>query len=129
MEWTFPISPVAASRPRVSRHGAYLTGPYKVFREEMVEMVPLILGESYVPQSGPLKVDLELYVKRPKRTKLGAPRGDIDNFIKAVFDSMNGWVWEDDTQIEELYATKQWTRPKNGGYFVLGIDKLEEDKT
>jgi Holliday junction resolvase RusA-like endonuclease len=126
MEWTFPISPVAASRPRVSRHGAYFAGPYKRFREEMIELVPTVIGESFNPYTEPLRVDLEFYVTRPKKTKLEAPRADIDNFLKAVLDSLNTWVWEDDTQIREVYATKQWASPDEDGYFVLGIDKIKE---
>jgi hypothetical protein len=39
MEWTFNISPVAASRPRVSKWGAYYTGPYKEFKEKASEEV------------------------------------------------------------------------------------------
>ena len=124
-EWLFPISPVAASRPRVSRHGAYFAGPYKKFRQEMAEIVPMLLGTSFIPYTTPLKTDIEFYVTCPKKTKLGAPRADIDNFIKAVLDCMNGFLWEDDTQIREIYATKQWTEPKKQGYFIIGVDELE----
>ena len=67
-EWTFPISPIAASRPRVSKHGAYYKGPYKIFRQEMVELIPEVLGDAFVPFSCPLQVDLELFIKRPKQT-------------------------------------------------------------
>tara|TARA_R100000995_G_C3457836_1_gene111514 strand:- start:84 stop:458 length:375 start_codon:yes stop_codon:yes gene_type:complete len=124
MEWQFPISPVAASRPRVSKHGAYFAGPYKKFRQEMIELVPMLLGESFVPLIGSLEVDLELYVTRPKKTKLVAPRADIDNYIKAVFDCFNKKLWEDDTQILKVYATKQWTNPKQQGYFVIGVNQI-----
>ena len=123
-EWTFPISPIAASRPRVSRHGAYFKGPYKTFRQEMVELVPEILGTSFTPLTKELSVDLELYIKRPKVTKLTNPRADIDNFCKAVFDSLNGYLWEDDKQIIKLYATKSWAGKGEEGYFVLGVDEL-----
>jgi Holliday junction resolvase RusA-like endonuclease len=127
-EWTFPISPIAASRPRVSRRGAYFAGPYKYFRKEMVEITPIILGNSFMPIEGPLKVDLELFVKRPKKTKLGSPKADIDNYIKAVLDSLNKKLWLDDTQIEEIYAVKQWARPQQQGYFTIGVNKIREVK-
>ena len=121
MEWSFPISPVAASRPRVSKHGAYFAGPYKNLRREAAEIVDNVLGE-WEPLSGPLTVDLELFIGRPKTTKLDAPKADIDNFVKAIFDVMNGRLWEDDSQVIKLYATKQWAEDANG-YFVLGINK------
>ena len=123
-EWLFPVSPVAASRPRVSRRGAYFSGPYKYFRAEMAEVVPLILGESFEPFSGQLKVDIEFYVRQPKKTKLFAPKADIDNFLKATLDVMNQRLWVDDTQIVEIYATKQWARPQEEGYFTIGVDEL-----
>tara|TARA_R100000664_G_C2723293_1_gene116057 strand:+ start:562 stop:945 length:384 start_codon:yes stop_codon:yes gene_type:complete len=122
MEWKFPISPVAASRPRVSKHGAYFTGAYKEYRKVMLDLVPETLGE-FEPLTYPLSVDLELYVKRPKTTKLEAPRADIDNYLKAIFDSMNGFLWEDDTQIRQVYATKQWAKPGEDGYFIIGVNE------
>ena len=127
-EWTFPISPIAASRPRVSRHGAYYAGPYKYFRKECAEVIPLVIGEHFVPYDVPLKVDIELFVKRPKKTKLGAPKADIDNYVKAVLDSLNDKLWIDDTIIYEIYAVKQWARPKQNGYFTVGVDKLRRKK-
>ena len=127
MEWSFPISPVAASRPRVSKHGAYFTGPYKKFRADMVELIPEIIGNAFVPYDMPLSVDVEIYVKQPKKTKLTAPRGDIDNYLKAIFDSLNGWLWEDDKQINTVYATKQWAPARyDGGYFTIGVGKIDE---
>tara|TARA_B100001094_G_C17871789_1_gene642475 strand:+ start:359 stop:736 length:378 start_codon:yes stop_codon:yes gene_type:complete len=123
-EWLFPISPVAASRPRVSRHGAYFTGPYKKFRQEMTDLVPLILGQSFIPLEGPLQVDVEFFIKRPQRTKLHAPKADIDNYVKSVLDCMNKKLWVDDTQIIKLYAIKQWARKQQEGYFTIGVDKL-----
>tara|TARA_R100000654_G_scaffold1725_6_gene6362 strand:- start:1307 stop:1684 length:378 start_codon:yes stop_codon:yes gene_type:complete len=123
-EWSFPISPVAASRPRVSRRGAYFTGPYKEFRKDMIEIVYIVLGDEFVPFSGPLRVDIEFYCKRPKKTKLSAPRADIDNYIKAALDSLNTHLWEDDTQIQQIYAAKQWAEPGAEGYFTVGVDQL-----
>jgi len=123
-EWTFPISPIAASRPRVSKHGAYFRGPYKKFRHDMTEIVEEVLGYGFKPIEEDLIVDLELVITRPKQTKLTAPRADIDNFIKAVFDSLNGYLWEDDRQVLKLYAIKQWAEEGEEGYFTIGVDKL-----
>tara|TARA_R110002020_G_scaffold283736_1_gene499390 strand:+ start:625 stop:957 length:333 start_codon:yes stop_codon:yes gene_type:complete len=105
----------------VSKHGAYFAGPYKIFRREAAEIVDNVLG-NWEPLSGPLTVDLEMFVARPKTTKLDRPKADIDNFVKAVFDVMNGRLWDDDSQVIRLYATKQWAEDSNG-YFVLGINK------
>ena len=125
MEWNFPISPIAASRPRVSKHGAYFAGAYKKFRTAMIDLVPEVIGDNYEPSTSLLKVDLELYITRPKTTKLLTPRADIDNFIKAIFDSVNGWVWEDDKQVIEVYATKSWASEGEDGYFILGVEDVQ----
>ena len=126
MEWVFPISPIAASRPRVSKHGAYFTGAYKRFRKDMIGLIPSVIGDDFIPLEGQLKVDVELYITQPQRTKLMGPRADIDNFIKAVFDSLNGWLWEDDKQIIQVYATKEWALKDQDGYFVLGVEEAEQ---
>ena len=123
-EWVFPISPVAASRPRVSRHGAYFAGPYKVFRSECVDIIDFVLGPDFQPYEEPIKVDVELFIRRPKTTKLDMPKADIDNFLKAVFDSLNKKLWVDDNIIQSVYATKQWADKGEDGYFTVGVDKL-----
>jgi len=124
-EWIFPINPTAASRPRVSFKGghAYFTGPYKRFREEMVDLVPQVIGD-HSPFTGDISVTVEFMAKRPKTTKLSAPRGDIDNYLKAAFDAMNGLVFDDDKQIVICHARKSWT-PSNEdeGYIKVSIEE------
>ena len=91
----------------------------------MIEIIPLILGERWIPLDGPLKVDLKLYITTPKKTKLAAPRADIDNYVKSIFDSMNSKCWVDDTQIIEVYAIKHWAHPKQRGHFTMQVTELE----
>jgi Holliday junction resolvase RusA-like endonuclease len=96
----------------------------------MVDIVVDVLGHDFIPIEGDLSVDLELVITRPKQTKLTAPRADIDNFVKAVFDALNGYLWEDDRQILKLYAVKQWAEVGEEGYFTIGVDRLVyRDKT
>jgi len=123
MELTFPVSPVAASRPRMSRYGTYYAGAYKRFRNEAADIIIDVLGANFKPLEGKLNVDVECYCTRPKTTKLECPRGDIDNIAKAVLDSLNGKLWKDDSQIVRLHVTKQWASPGEPGYFTLGVEK------
>jgi Holliday junction resolvase RusA-like endonuclease len=118
MKWKFPISPVAASRPRVSKWGTYFTGTYKQFRADAKPVVLNAIG-GWKPTDKQLKVILELYPTRPKTSKLKYPRPDIDNYIKSIFDLCNGIIWNDDVQIIEVKATKQWAR--GDGYFTMEI--------
>lgn len=126
MNWKFNIQPVAASRARIGKWGAYYTGPYKDFREQAKEKVEETLGPNHKPLLGHLAVSIEIYVGRPKSTKLDYPKPDIDNYVKAVLDVLNGLMWEDDSQIISVYATKQWAEENEEGYFTIEVnnDKL-----
>lgn len=122
----FPICPVAASRPRVSKYGhAYFSGPYKAFKERCTGIVPTTLGPDFEPVSERLRVNVECVVTRPKTTKLCTPRGDVDNFAKACLDALNGRLWVDDKQIEELTISKRWAdEPGVEGYFEVTIEEI-----
>ena len=125
MEWIFHINPTAASRARVSFKGGhgYFVGPYKRFREEMATLVPTVIGD-HVPYTGDISVTVEFMAKRPKTTKLSSPRGDIDNYLKAAFDSMNGKVFDDDKQIVICHARKAWTPShEDEGYIKVSIEE------
>jgi Holliday junction resolvase RusA-like endonuclease len=123
-EATFPINPVAASRPRVTTKGhSYYAGPYKNFRKDIQPLIEE-LAKGFVPLVGPLSVDVDIWVQRPKSTKLLSPRADIDNYLKAIFDSFNGILWEDDSQITIVHAMKAWTESNEvEGSFDIRIEK------
>ena len=84
-EFFFPVEPVPASRPRVSRWGTYYGKRYEKFRKDMREVLRPIDLE---PLAGDLEVTIEFIVSPPKTTKRTNPVGDIDNFIKGPLDSM-----------------------------------------
>ena len=120
MQWVFPISPVAASRPRVSKWGSYYTGPYKTFRQDVQPVIVDVLGE-WTPMSGPIEVDIGVYPTKPRTSKLDYPRPDVDNYVKSVLDSCNGIVWLDDSQIVKIVARKEWAEQ---GYFTMEVNEL-----
>lgn len=105
--YTFPIDPVAASRPRVSRYSTYYTGKYAEWRKDF----PKILSDIKLstPTDQALEVTLKFFVKAPAKTELNYPDPDIDNYQKALFDSCNGFLWKDDRQIVRLRdVEKMW---------------------
>ena len=123
MKWRFPISPVAASRPRVSRWGSYYTGAYKTFRADAKPIVEEVT-KGVTPTADKLKVWVECFVTKPATTKLSAPRPDVDNYLKSIFDLLNGVIWEDDSQIVFVQASKAWS--DNDGYFTVKVQKVKE---
>jgi len=118
VEFTLPGSPVPASRPRIrtfrSKAGktissAYYAGAYKTYLDEAPKAIPEspILFE----KSCPLRVTVEFHCKTPLKPTNPYPKADIDNYVKAILDVIgkNGTYWNDDVQVAELIATKQYS--------------------
>ena len=122
LELTFPVSPVAASRPRVGRHGSYYAGAYRRFGNEAGAVVDKVLGK-IKPLEGQLNVDVKCFCTRPKTTKLDAPKSDVDNLAKAVLDILNKKLWIDDSQIINLFISKEWAPPGKPGWFTVAVEK------
>jgi len=101
----FPIEPVPASRPRVTKWGVYYGKRYTKFRKEAESVAPEVYSGQ--PLSGTLEISVWFYCKRPKSTKRAEPRGDVDNYLKTL-DVLNGIVWKDDDQIKRITAVKRW---------------------
>jgi Holliday junction resolvase RusA-like endonuclease len=113
------LAPVPASRPRTTKFGTYYTGPYKRWRKDADEAIP----EAGVPFEGNLNVTLDLVCHKPKTTKRDCPRGDIDNYIKAVLDALTKkGYWNDDDQIIHIYAHKRWPEPQEEPHFTVRIE-------
>jgi len=122
----FDINPVPASRPRVSKWGTYYGKTYKAFRAAFAAEVEEFRKDFRPLLADKLKVKAVFNVVRPKTTKLVHPRGDIDNYLKALFDSCNEFTWRDDIQIAEVWAHKQWSEDE--GYITLDIEELPDEE-
>ena len=82
------------------------------------------IPEAEVTWQGNLSVTLDLVADKPKTTKRDNPRGDIDNYIKAVLDALTKkGYWNDDDQIVHLYAHKRWPDPTEVPHFTVRIEQ------
>ena len=116
----FNISPIPASRPRVTRWSTYYNKKYTAFREQMIELTK---DSKAIPLEGNIYAQLVFNIPIPKSwpkwkkaTKIGAycdNNADIDNYCKAILDSLNGIYYEDDRQIVMLKATMYWSETPN----------------
>lgn len=108
--FSLALSPVPASRPRVTRWGAYYAPTYKKWRAEALPLAEKYDGPKH---EGPLAVFVENIVARPKTSKLTHPRGDVDNYAKGPLDTLNDTnrAWVDDNQIVFLAVTKRFAQP------------------
>ena len=123
---TLYLEPVAQSRPRFARRGrgvvAYEKKEMKAWRAECSKLIREAF-ESKKMIKGPLKIGVTFYIAPPKyisskkklREKLEAEeifcgkKPDIDNYLKALLDSMTGIVFKDDGQVVECSAKKLYS--------------------
>ena len=120
------LEPMAQSRPRFARRGrgvvAYERKEMKVWRAECSKLIKENLKAGELIET-PLKIDATFYIQPPKyissrrrlRGKLEAEeifcskKPDIDNYLKALLDSMTGIVFKDDGQVVECRARKLYS--------------------
>lgn len=119
--FVIPGIPVAKGRPRLTTRGGFARAytPDKTRRfETMVADVARAAIGPIDPYSGAVELEAHFSLPIPKswnkRDKAAAMAGtlrpqskpDIDNFLKAIADGMNGIVYVDDCQIVSARLTK-----------------------
>lgn len=105
---TFPINPVAKERPRTSFYSGSIYTPARtcIFENHVKKLARMQFKNSLI--TFPMSVKIIFRLEKPKSVKRDYPsvRPDIDNYIKAVLDALQGIVFKDDGQIIKLYAEK-----------------------
>ncbi len=116
-----PGVPVAKGRPRFTRSGRSYTPSKTRSYEDLVVMEAKLTMMGSAPLDGALNVCVCVHLPIPrgwsrKKTaaaKLGevlpTARPDIDNFIKAALDGLNGVAFRDDSQVVCLSARKTYS--------------------
>lgn len=91
--WTrivLPYPPSAnAAYPNSPKRGRYLSAHGKIYKRAVAT---ICLAIRLRPLTGRVHVLVDLY--RPQKS------GDVDNFVKVVFDSLKPDAWHDDAQIK-----------------------------
>lgn len=119
-----PGPPVAKGRPRISTRGGFARAytPAKTQRYE-----DLIKSRAYDAMAGAppldeaLAVDVTAFVAPPQslsKAKMAEAlagerkpltRPDLDNYVKAALDGMNGIVFRDDSLVTDLAVSKRYS--------------------
>lgn len=82
----------------------YMTAKGKAQKEDYgYQVLQQVKKTKWKMTDKPLSVSIELYL--PDKRK-----NDIDNFNKIIFDSLTGIVWNDDSQIQRLFITKEYDK-------------------
>ena len=92
------------------------------------------------PFAGPVSIDLVFIMPRPKGhfgtgknsqvIKESAPsrhvsKPDLDKLVRCVKDALTNVVWNDDSQVYELTATKQYETISRGTGVKIAIRRIE----
>jgi len=116
MKLVLNIEPKPQSRPRFARRGNFTTTYEDKDMRSWRNQCQLLIANQYMGQSileGVLKARVRFYIKPPqyiskvKRNQQAlldeiipvGKKPDIDNYEKALYDSMSGIVFQDDGQI------------------------------
>jgi Holliday junction resolvase RusA-like endonuclease len=113
---TFNLAPVVASRPRVTRWSTFFPKKYAQFKEDMLELTKDI---TFTPTQKLIYVQVTFYVAMPKswskkkktekNGKFCDNNADIDNYCKAILDSLEGVYFENDKQVAMIRAMKYYS--------------------
>lgn len=114
-----PALAVAKARARITKSGhAYTPEKTKSFEAEL-RWHWQKGGHSMIPRTA-TAVEILCYLPKPKTAKktqlFPITRPDLDNYAKAILDGLNGFAWEDDSQVCDLRIGKRyasgWGSPK-----------------
>jgi len=126
-----PIKPTATPRAKITTRGGFGRGYYPKKYTQYMDTIALLVksemnkqGVEMIPEGEIVSIGLIFSLNRPKshyRTgkysmerKEVSPKGhvkkpDLDNLIKGVLDSLNGFLFHDDSQIVQISAFKKYS--------------------
>lgn len=88
----------------------YLPAKTRDAMDNMRAQIVSQLPSDFIPYESPIAVHIQVFRSKPKSAKKTvkhpSKRPDLDNYIKAILDSMNTIVFQDDAQICYLEASK-----------------------
>lgn len=113
MEITLDIEPVPWQRPGFNKNKkrAYTQKNTRQFKKLIEQMIWIQTRKYPFILKGRLNLTCAFYLTREPSVRRKSPctKPDLDNLLKAVLDSMEGYVYKNDSQItkyaiEKLYA-------------------------
>ena len=111
IEFTVQGTPIPKQSYRAVKGGGYLY-PRVVAWQQLVSTFARQAMAGIPPMKGDLAMTIQ-FVLPDRRRK------DLDNLNKAIFDSCNGIVFEDDSQVVDLHLTKKVDKQAPGIYVTV----------
>lgn len=113
------ILPMPPSANRYWRHNNGRTHRSREAVDYINNVGRFCLAASVRPTADPVRVSVEIY--RP------AKRGDLDNTLKVLLDSLRGYAFVDDAQIVELHAYRH--DDKENPRAVVTVERFTNERT
>lgn len=138
---TIPIEPKPQSRPRFGKGRAYDLKEMKDYRNEVTRQCKLQLQDCFdVLSDMPIKAVVTFYITPPKYISKVIKndqaleeevlrvyrKPDIDNYVKAIFDSMSGVVFKDDGMIASMVVEKFYSNNPRTEILILEGDEIDD---
>lgn len=125
MRFHFPTTPFPKERPRFVKGRVYTPQNTVEFENKIKKYArDQMIVHQYDCIDVGCDVRFVFCFKKPNLTKhLFPSNGDLDNYVKAVSDALNGIAWTDDRLIASLSAVKQWS-PTQDAFISVHINKL-----
>ena len=93
------------------RNTTYISKQGREFKENVHEYIKFVEGIRKVKYTGDIKVKLTLNFKDKRKR-------DIDNYNKAILDSLNKIIWLDDSQIQEMNIIKNTGTGQHDNFII-----------
>lgn len=124
-------NPTPKGRPRVGKNKIVYTPKKTRDAEKYIKScVQKIIGINHCPIDTPIQIQIDFIIKRPKymySKKYPSERiphtkkPDVDNLIKLVSDSLNGYFFCDDSQIYRCISTKYYAAKNENPHTQIRI--------
>lgn len=127
-QFTIPIEPVAWERVKRGKYGnAYVPPKTEKFKMAVALYANSIVNDHLL--EGPLRLTARFILTKPTSVDRVRPwvRPDLDNYLKALKDGLNGAVYKDDAQIVEFGdgTGKYYDQSGGRGRIEVLIEELE----
>lgn len=120
IELTISGEPVPQGRPRFASRGKFVTAYDPPKSKTYKKLVEAQARQQFFgdPLAGPLRCEVTVYrpiqksgskserLKKAQGFIRPVIKGDVDNYFKAVTDSLTGLIWVDDAQIVDAHISK-----------------------
>ncbi|MBT0725127.1 RusA family crossover junction endodeoxyribonuclease [Rosenbergiella sp. S61] len=113
MRLVLPFPPTMNTYWRFTKTRVLISASGRIFRANAIAAVVEQLKQIPKPMTGPVQITLKLSPPDKRRR-------DLDNYLKAIFDSLtHAGVWEDDSQIKHMDIG--WSDIVKGGAAEISI--------